>query len=109
MAGLSQRECVPCAGGVPPLAIEAAEALLAQVDGWRLVDGAMIEKSQTFDDFAAALAFTNAVGAIAEAQGHHPEIHLGWGRVRIEIWTHKISGLTESDFILAAKIDTIGK
>ncbi len=107
MAGLSDKECIPCKGGVPPLPKAEAEALLAQVEGWRILEDHRIERVFTFEDFAKALTFTNSVGAVAEAQGHHPEIHLGWGRVAIEIWTHKINGLTESDFILAAKIDTI--
>ncbi|HEX5133458.1 MAG TPA: 4a-hydroxytetrahydrobiopterin dehydratase [Candidatus Krumholzibacteria bacterium] len=73
--------------------------------GWKVVDEHHLEKSYEFADFATALAFTNRVGAIAEAEGHHPDIHLAWGRVGLTIWTHKIDGLTESDFILAAKAD----
>ena len=74
---------------------------------WQTVDGHHLERTYRFDDFAAALAFTNKVGALAEEQGHHPDICFGWGKAEITIWTHKIDGLTESDFILAAKIDQL--
>ncbi len=103
---LAGKHCVPCRGGVPPLEGEKLAELSAQLGGgWRVVDGHDLEKQYGFDDFAGALAFTNAVGAIAEAEGHHPDIYLAWGQVRLTIWTHKIDGLTESDFILAAKAD----
>jgi 4a-hydroxytetrahydrobiopterin dehydratase len=101
---LAKKSCVPCRGGVPPLPSDRAEELLAQLGGaWNLVDGHHLSCTYEFSDFAEALAFTNRVGAIAEAEGHHPDIHLAWGRVRLDIWTHKIDGLTQSDFILAAK------
>jgi 4a-hydroxytetrahydrobiopterin dehydratase len=91
---------------VPPLKGEALEALAGKLGGgWRVVDQHHLEKAFTFDDFRTALAFTNRVGEIAETEGHHPDIHLAWGRVALSIWTHKIDGLTESDFILAAKAD----
>jgi 4a-hydroxytetrahydrobiopterin dehydratase len=103
---LASRDCVPCRGGVPPLTPDASEALLAKLgDEWEVVDNHHLEKSYAFDDFKHALAFTNRVGELAEDQGHHPDIHLAWGRVKLTIWTHKIDGLTESDFILAAKAD----
>lgn len=106
MSELAKKQCVPCRGGVPPLEPRDVERLLAELGGgWKAVDNHHLEKTYTFDDFAGALAFTNRVGAIAESQGHHPDIHLAWGRVSLEIWTHKIDGLTESDFILAAKAD----
>jgi 4a-hydroxytetrahydrobiopterin dehydratase len=79
--------------------------LLRPLDGWQVVDGHHLEKTYTFPDFAEALAFTNRVGAIAEEQNHHPDIHLGWGKVRLEIWTHTADGLTRKDFALAAAID----
>jgi 4a-hydroxytetrahydrobiopterin dehydratase len=105
MAGLSEKSCVPCRGGTPPLRGEALQALLAQLDGWNVQREHHLEKTYTFPDFVTALAFVNRVGELAEQQGHHPDLHLAWGRVRVEIWTHKIDGLTESDFVLAAKCD----
>lgn len=107
VAKLSEKTCVPCRGGVPPLGAEESAGLLAQLDGWSIERDHHLMRAFEFPDFAKALAFVNTVGAIAEEQGHHPDIYLTWGRVRIEVWTHKIDGLTESDFILAAKIDTI--
>ncbi len=107
MSELSKKECVPCAGGVPALSGSELESLVAQVSGWMVKDGHHIEKSFAFDDFLGAVAFVNQVAAVAEAQFHHPNIYLTWGKVRIQIWTHKIDGLTESDFILGAKIDAL--
>ena len=105
---LAAQKCIPCEGGVSPLTKDEAEALLAQLRGWELSDGAKkIEKTWKFADFAKALAFVNAVGALAEAENHHPEIELAWGKVEIELSTHSIGGLSENDFILAAKIDQI--
>lgn len=105
---LAAKKCIPCEGGVFPLTKEEASTLLAQLKGWELSDGAKkIEKSWKFDDFAKALAFVNAVGALAEAESHHPEIELAWGKVEVELSTHAIGGLSENDFILAAKIDQI--
>ena len=94
-------------GGVPPLKGEALQALQRQVEGWNVVEEHHLFKSFKFPDFSKALDFVNKVGAIAEEQGHHPIITLAWGKAEITIYTHKINGLTESDFILAAKIDTI--
>jgi 4a-hydroxytetrahydrobiopterin dehydratase len=106
MSDLATKSCVPCRGGVPPLDADEAANLLAELDdGWKVIDTHHLEREYSFDDFADALAFTNRVGAIAEEQGHHPDIHLAWGSVLLVIWTHKIDGLTESDFILAAKAD----
>jgi 4a-hydroxytetrahydrobiopterin dehydratase len=103
---LANEKCIPCHGGVPPLAGAELRALTEELgNGWSVVDGHHLEKTFAFPDFAQALAFTNRVGAVAEEEGHHPDIHLAWGSVRITIWTHKIDGLTRSDFILAAKID----
>ncbi|MEA2337308.1 MAG: 4a-hydroxytetrahydrobiopterin dehydratase [Thermoanaerobaculia bacterium] len=102
---LAQETCVPCRGGVPPMKGEEATALLRELGGgWKIVDEHHLEKEFTFPDFAQALAFTNRIGAIAEAEGHHPDIYLAWGKVRVTIWTHKADGLTRSDFVLAAKI-----
>ncbi len=102
---LAQKTCVACHGGVPPLPAEEAVSLLGQLDGWELVNNHHLTKSYRFKNFTEALAFVDRVGAIADEQNHHPDIYLAWGKVRIEIWTHKIDGLTESDFIFAAKID----
>jgi 4a-hydroxytetrahydrobiopterin dehydratase len=104
---LAEKTCVSCHGGVPPLPEREAKALLAQVDGWELIDNHHLSKSYRFKNFAEALAFVNSVGTIAEEQNHHPDIYLAWGRVKLEVWTHKISGLTESDFIFAAKVDEL--
>ena len=106
MSDLAAKSCVPCKGGVPPLAEDEQKRLLKELGGdWVVVDGHHLERVYTFPDFKAALAFVNAVGEIAEREGHHPDLYLAWGKVRITIWTHKIDGLTESDFVLAAKCD----
>ena len=105
--GLSDKHCVPCRGGVPPLKGEPLEALKAQVPGWQVVEEHHLTKTFTFPDFLSALDFVNRVGAVAEAEGHHPDLYLAWGKVDVKTWTHKIDGLTESDFILAAKIDEL--
>lgn len=107
MTELLSKQCIPCTIGATPLPEEEQQKLLAELSGWRVVDGHHLEKEFTFDDFAGALAYTNKVGALAEAEGHHPDILLAWGKVGITIFTHKIDGLTESDFILAAKIDEL--
>jgi len=108
MSGLAKKHCEPCRGGVAPLTGDAIDRLRAQLGAdWNVVDEHHLEKSFRFDDFRSALAFTNRVGEVAEAQAHHPDIHLAWGEVRLTIWTHKIDGLTESDFILAAKADAV--
>jgi 4a-hydroxytetrahydrobiopterin dehydratase len=105
---LAGRECIPCKGGVPPLEGEELEALREALGAeWSVIDGHHLEKEYRFDDFRQALAFTNRVGELAEEQGHHPDIYLAWGRVRLDIWTHKIDGLHDSDFILAAKADRL--
>jgi 4a-hydroxytetrahydrobiopterin dehydratase len=103
--GLSEKTCVPCRGGVPPLSADQIRPLSAEVTDWHVVNNHHIERDFRFPDFKTALDFTNKVGAVAEEQGHHPDIFLAWGKVQVKIWTHKIDGLTESDFILAAKID----
>jgi 4a-hydroxytetrahydrobiopterin dehydratase len=104
--GLADQQCIPCRGGVPPLARDRIDALLGQLEpGWSLTATGHLLRSYAFRDFAAALAFANRVGAIAEEQNHHPDLHVAWGRCDVEIWTHKIDGLTDSDFYLAAKAD----
>jgi 4a-hydroxytetrahydrobiopterin dehydratase len=103
---LSQRQCVPCRGGVPPLKGEALARMAAQLGGdWRVVDEHHLHKEYRFKDFRQALAATNRIGEVSEEHHHHPDLSLGWGRVGVTLYTHKVDGLTESDFILAAKID----
>lgn len=104
---LASKTCVPCRGGVPPLKGEQLKQLRSQVPGWQVINEHHLERTFKFPDFKTALAFTNQVGNLAEEQGHHPDILLAWGKVAVTIWTHKIDGLTESDFILAAKIDRL--
>ena len=107
MTELAQKTCIPCKGGVPPLRGRELTDLLDQVNGWTVVREHHMQKEFKFPDFAKALDFVNKVGAIAEEQGHHPDVYLAWGRVEIKLWTHKIDGLTESDFIMAAKVDQV--
>jgi len=108
MSNLATKQCKPCQGGVPPLAGQELMSLARELDaGWQVVAGHHLEKEYSFKDFREALAFTNRVGELAEAQGHHPDICLAWGKVKLTLWTHKIDGLTESDFIMAAKADEL--
>ena len=107
MSKLAEKQCVPCKGGVPPLNAEAITPLLAQLENWSAERNHHLTKTYTFPDFAEALAFVNRAGAVAEEQNHHPNISFTWGKVQIDIWTHKIDGLTESDFVLAAKFDAV--
>lgn len=105
---LSQKKCTPCKGGAAPLKGASLTELQKQLGGgWNVIDEHHLEKSYAFKNFKEALAFTNAVGAIAEEEGHHPDVLLSYGKVKITLWTHKAGGLTESDFILAAKIDAL--
>ncbi len=104
---LAQKECVPCKGGVEPLATQTIDELISQIDGWSIEQEYHLAKAFRFSNFAQALEFVNRIGAIAEQQNHHPDIFLAWGKVGVEVWTHKINGLTESDFIFAAKIDSV--
>jgi len=107
ICSLADRECVPCRGGVPKLTAEECAPLLAQLSGWQVIDQHHLTKSYGFPDFMSGLAFVIRVAEVAERNGHHPDLHLAWGRVTIDVWTHKIDGLTESDFILAAKCDAV--
>jgi 4a-hydroxytetrahydrobiopterin dehydratase len=107
MDDLASRECVPCRGGVPPMQGDEIKKYAEQLKGWEVVENHHLRKLFDFRDFREALAFVNRVGELAEEQGHHPNISFGWGQAEITIWTHKIDGLTESDFILAAKIDRL--
>lgn len=102
---LADKQCVPCRGGVPPLKGQELENFRQSVPSWSVINEHHIQRQFAFPDFKKALEFVNRVGDLAEEQGHHPDIFLAWGRVEITLWTHKIDGLTESDFIMAAKID----
>jgi 4a-hydroxytetrahydrobiopterin dehydratase len=108
MKTLAEKQCVPCQGGTAPLKGTSLAQLAGELDGgWKVVKEHHLEKEYSFKDFREALAFTNRVGELAEAQGHHPDVYLAWGKVRLTVWTHKIDGLTESDFVFAAKADKL--
>ncbi len=104
---LADKKCVPCRGGTPPLKGKELKDLHKIVPQWNVVEAHHLTREYKFPDFAQALEFVNRVGALAEEQGHHPDILLAWGKVGITLWTHKVDGLTESDFIMAAKIDRV--
>ena len=105
---LADQKCVPCRGGVPPLQESRVAELLGEIDAaWQLNAAGHLERTCAFPDFVSAMAFANLVAGVAEAEGHHPDLHISWGKCRVEIWTHKINGLTESDFYLAAKADRL--
>jgi 4a-hydroxytetrahydrobiopterin dehydratase len=104
---LAAKSCVPCKKGTPPLKGQRLEELYRQLSGWKLIADHHLEKEYRFRDFKEALAFTNQVGELAEREGHHPDIQLSWGRVVIQLWTHKIQGLSENDFVMAAKCDAL--
>ena len=105
---LASMECVPCKGGIPPLTHDELEPYLADLgNDWTVVEDHHLEKTYRFANFAEALAFTNRVGELAESVGHHPDIELSWGRVKLTVYTHKIGGLHESDFVFAAKADGV--
>lgn len=107
MTELAEKNCVPCRGGVPALKGPELAALAGQLPEWKVVDEHHISRSFKFKNFREALDFLNRVGELAEQQGHHPDLFLIWGRVDVTTWTHKVDGLTESDFILAAKINRL--
>jgi 4a-hydroxytetrahydrobiopterin dehydratase len=107
MSDLSARHCNPCKAGTPPLHGETIQQLLTGLDGWTAVDDHHLEKEYRFKDFVEALAFVNRLGDVAEAEGHHPDVFLAWGRVKVTLWTHSVGGLSENDFILAAKADGV--
>lgn len=103
---LSEKKCKPCTEGAEPLKGADLKELQDQLDGgWQVVDDHHLQKEYKFDNFRDALAYTNRVGEVAEEEGHHPDIYLTWGKVELKVWTHKIDGLTESDFIFAAKAE----
>src|SRR5712664_3523250 len=110
MSELAEKTCVPCRGGVPPLEgkeLQEMHKRLPQWAHWKVINEHHINREFKFPDFKQALEFVNKVGAVAEEQGHHPDILLTWGKAEITLWTHKVDGLTESDFIMAAKIDQL--
>lgn len=105
---LASKACTPCSGGVPPLKGQALADLARRLGGgWTVADEHHLEKTFHFPDFRTALAFTQRVGDLAETVGHHPDIHLSWGKARVIVWTHKINGLSEADFVFAAKVDAL--
>ena len=104
---IADKTCVPCRGGVPPLKGRELAKLHTSVPKWIVENEHHIHREFRFPDFKLALEFVNRAGALAEEQGHHPDILLAWGKAEFTLWTHKIDGLTESDFIMAAKIDRL--
>jgi 4a-hydroxytetrahydrobiopterin dehydratase len=108
MSDLAKKQCVACESGASPLKGNDAALLVQQLAaGWRVINDHHLEREYKFPNFLLALKFTNRVGALAEMQNHHPDIYLAWGKVKLTLWTHKIDGLTESDFVFAAKVDEL--
>jgi 4a-hydroxytetrahydrobiopterin dehydratase len=107
VTNLADKKCVPCRGGTPPLTPEQIAPLLAQLAGWAVEENKKLVKSFRFKNFAQAIEFTNAIATVAEAEQHHPDLYVRWGETRVYLWTHKIDGLSESDFVMAAKIDRL--
>ncbi len=107
MTDLADKKCVPCRGGVPALSAEEIKPLLARLSGWAVEGSRKLIKSYKFQDFLEPVKFVNAITKVAEEEGHHPDLYVAWGKVEVYIWTHKIDGLTESDFIMAAKVDRV--
>lgn len=104
---LSEKKCAACAEATQPMPADQAGQLLAELQGWTIVENHHLEKEWRFKNFLQALDFTNRIGQVAEDEGHHPDIFLTWGRVKVTIYTHKVNGLTESDFVLAARLDIL--
>lgn len=116
MSELAQRACIPCRGGVPPLSEDQIAPLLAQLGaGWHVVKRSdpkresieLLTCTYAFENFAHAMKAAQRIGEMAEEQQHHPDLHVAWGRLTVDVWTHKIGGLTESDFVFAAKCDAL--
>jgi 4a-hydroxytetrahydrobiopterin dehydratase len=105
--GLADRRCIPCQGGTPPLTRAQFTPLLNQLEGWQVRDDRMLVKVFRFKNFVEAVEFVNAIMPVAEVENHHPDLHVTWGQVRVELWTHKIKGMSEGDFVMAAKIDRV--
>jgi len=104
---LADQECVPCKGGTPPLSQEEYDPLLGQLQGWEVRAQRRLWKSYSRSNFVEAVDFVNQITPVAEAEGHHPDLHVSWGKVDVELWTHKIDGLSSADFVMAAKIDRL--
>ena len=104
-ASLADSKCIPCKGGTPPLSHEEIGPLASQLEGWQVEDDKKLIKSYKVKNFVEAVDFVNRITPVAEAENHHPDLSVRWGEVRVYLWTHKIDGLTESDFYMAAKID----
>jgi 4a-hydroxytetrahydrobiopterin dehydratase len=107
---LAERHCVPCENGTPPMATERAASLLVELQGWKIEQSGghdQLVKAYRFPDFARAVEFVNRITPVAEAEGHHPDLMVSWGRVRVQLWTHAAGGLTENDFVLAARVDCL--
>lgn len=106
---LAEKQCVPCREGARPLGPDAISKLLPELDGWQVVDDRRLTKTYRLPDFKQALALVDRIGAMADQQNHHPEVSLSWGKVSVDIWTHKVNGLTESDFVFAARCDELAR
>jgi 4a-hydroxytetrahydrobiopterin dehydratase len=105
---LTEKRCIPCEGGTPPLDENQIAELKSEISSdWKVLENSKLEKEYFFDDFSHTMSFVNRVAALAEQEGHHPVMHVYYARVEIELWTHAINGLSENDFIMAAKIDTL--
>jgi len=108
MSELADTVCEPCRGGMPPLDAAGIAPMMELLHAdWKTIDGHHLQRTWSFSDFAEALAWVNRIGELAEAAGHHPNLHLGWGWARMEMWTHKIDGLHLADFVLAAQVDEL--
>jgi len=107
MSDLASKRCAPCEAGTPPLGAEEVGRLAGELDGWTVDGGKRLVKEYRFPDFRQALAFVDRLGEVAESEGHHPDVYLSWGKVRVELSTHSVGGLSENDFILAAKADRV--
>jgi 4a-hydroxytetrahydrobiopterin dehydratase len=106
---LAEKKCLACSGDLPRLTEADQKKLLKELDNWTIDKEGHLNKAFKFDDFQSALNLANGVGEIAESEGHHPDLLVRWGELQVTIWTHKVNGLTESDFVLAAKVDKLVK